>query len=195
VPKKRRIAADAAERRRQILDAARDVFARRGYHAATIDDIVAATGVARGTFYLYFDDKRAVFEALIDGFSARIAMAVVIGLSIFDNAQYILLARDPARLNSLSWIADAEEVEAALEWMNTHLENEGVIASTNPALVYLRTGRTAVAFDDPPNDWKSWRRRGVRYVACLFPLDLPASSNGGYKVLYRSPGRLWVIEI
>ena len=76
MPKKRRIAADAAERRRQILDAARDVFARRGYHAATIDDIVAATGVARGTFYLYFDDKRAVFEALIDGFSARIAMAV-----------------------------------------------------------------------------------------------------------------------
>ena len=126
---------------------------------------------------------------------ARIAMAVVIGLSIFDNAQYILLARDPARLNSLSWIADAEEVEAALEWMNTHLENEGVIASTNPALVYLRTGRTAVAFDDPPNDWKSWRRRGVRYVACLFPLELPASSNGEYKVLYRSPGRLWIIEI
>ena len=49
------------ERRQQILTVARDVFARRGYHAAKIDDIVAAAGIARGTFYLYFEDKRAIF--------------------------------------------------------------------------------------------------------------------------------------
>jgi AcrR family transcriptional regulator len=64
------------ERRQQILVAARDVFAKRGYHQATIDDIVAATGVARGTFYLYFEDKRAVFEDLIDRFSAQLTMAI-----------------------------------------------------------------------------------------------------------------------
>ena len=46
-----------AERRQQILTVARDVFARRGYHQSTIDDIVAEAGVARGTFYLYFEDK------------------------------------------------------------------------------------------------------------------------------------------
>ena len=64
------------ERRQQILAAARDVFAKRGYHQATIDDIVAATGVARGTFYLYFEDKRAVFEDLIDRFSAQLTMTI-----------------------------------------------------------------------------------------------------------------------
>jgi AcrR family transcriptional regulator len=65
-----------AERRQQILMAARDVFAKRGYHQATIDDVVAAAGVARGTFYLYFEDKRAVFEDLIDRFSAQLTVAI-----------------------------------------------------------------------------------------------------------------------
>lgn len=64
------------ERREQILGVARDVFARRGYHQATIDDIVAQAGVARGTFYLYFEDKRAVFSALIDRFAGRLTQAI-----------------------------------------------------------------------------------------------------------------------
>jgi AcrR family transcriptional regulator len=64
------------ERRQQILSAARDVFARRGYHQTTIDDIVAEAGVARGTYYLYFEDKRAVFADLIDRFFNQISMAI-----------------------------------------------------------------------------------------------------------------------
>lgn len=71
-----RAAQAKAERREQILAAARDVFAKRGYHQATIDDIVAQAGVARGTFYLYFVDKRAVFSELIDSFATRITQAI-----------------------------------------------------------------------------------------------------------------------
>jgi AcrR family transcriptional regulator len=63
-------------RRQQILDRARDVFAKKGYHAAKIDDVVAAAGVARGTFYLYFHDKRSIFEELVSRFFQRIAFAV-----------------------------------------------------------------------------------------------------------------------
>ena len=66
-----------AERRQQILSVARDVFARRGYHAAKVDDIVAAAGVARGTFYLYFQDKRAIFGEIVDRTIARIGIAIV----------------------------------------------------------------------------------------------------------------------
>jgi AcrR family transcriptional regulator len=65
------------ERRQQILAVARDVFARRGYHAAKIDDIVAAAGVARGTFYLYFQDKRTIFEEIVDRTIAKVGMAIV----------------------------------------------------------------------------------------------------------------------
>jgi AcrR family transcriptional regulator len=65
------------ERRQSILNHARDVFAKRGYHTAKIDDIVAAAGVARGTFYLYFEDKRAIFEEIVDRTIARLGMAIL----------------------------------------------------------------------------------------------------------------------
>lgn len=67
---------DREARRQQILDRARDVFARRGYHQAKIDDIVAAAGVARGTFYLYFQDKRAIFEELFRRFWQKIVVSM-----------------------------------------------------------------------------------------------------------------------
>jgi AcrR family transcriptional regulator len=65
-----------AARREQILNNAREIFARRGYHAATIDDIVAAAGIARGTFYLYFTDKRDIFEEIVDRALARLGAAI-----------------------------------------------------------------------------------------------------------------------
>jgi len=75
--RKRQTAADAkATRRQEILQAARDVFAKHGYHAAKVEDIVHAAGVARGTFYLYFEDKRAIFEEIVDRLLVRFGMAI-----------------------------------------------------------------------------------------------------------------------
>src|SRR5437764_7084678 len=48
-----------------ILEAARKVFANKGFNDATVDDIANAAGVAKGTVYLYYSSKREVyFEAL-----------------------------------------------------------------------------------------------------------------------------------
>jgi len=49
-----------AQRREQILSAARDVFKEKGYETATISEVVRRAGVAQGTFYLYFDSKKSV---------------------------------------------------------------------------------------------------------------------------------------
>ena len=54
-----------ASRRSAILLAARSRFARRGYHRTSIDDIIAEAGIARGTFYLHFESKRAIFDELL----------------------------------------------------------------------------------------------------------------------------------
>ncbi|HEY0469821.1 MAG TPA: TetR/AcrR family transcriptional regulator [Polyangiaceae bacterium] len=75
--KKKSGALQKTERRQQILSVAREAFAKRGYHQTTIDDIVAQAGVARGTFYLYFEDKRAVFSDLVDRFAGQLSMAIV----------------------------------------------------------------------------------------------------------------------
>src|SRR5258706_10958838 len=84
-PAAKKTALPKSERRQQILSVARDGFARRGYHQNTIDDIALQAGVARGTFYLYFEDKRAVFSDLIFRFASQLTMAIV--LIVTDYAQ------------------------------------------------------------------------------------------------------------
>jgi AcrR family transcriptional regulator len=53
------------ERRKQILDAAIDIFSQKGFAAATIPEIAEAAGLAAGTLYLYFPNKRDLFMASI----------------------------------------------------------------------------------------------------------------------------------
>lgn len=67
---------DPDQRRAQLLAAARAVFARRGYHDASVADIIAEAGVARGTFYNYFESKRAVFQAVLDALTEGIAAVI-----------------------------------------------------------------------------------------------------------------------
>jgi AcrR family transcriptional regulator len=58
-------AAKAAERRSAILKAALDEFSERGFAAARLDDVARRAGVAKGTIYLYFKDKEALFQELV----------------------------------------------------------------------------------------------------------------------------------
>lgn len=58
--------------RNAIIEAARAVFARIGYDAANIRDIIRETDLASGTFYNYFKSKEEVFEALADDAVKRI---------------------------------------------------------------------------------------------------------------------------
>jgi AcrR family transcriptional regulator len=54
-----------AERRQAILAAALTEFSARGFAAARLDDVAVAAGIAKGTIYLYFRDKEALFQELI----------------------------------------------------------------------------------------------------------------------------------
>lgn len=54
------------ERRRALLQAAREVFARRGLAATKMTDLAAAAGISYGLVYHYFPDKESVFVALVD---------------------------------------------------------------------------------------------------------------------------------
>src|ERR1700676_238021 len=52
-------------RPQEILEAALAVFAEKGFAAARMDDIALRARVSKGTIYLYFPSKEAVFKALI----------------------------------------------------------------------------------------------------------------------------------
>lgn len=73
----RRGEASKRARRAQIKEAALGVFSERGYHDTSVSDVVAAAGVARGTFYLYFDGKEAIFLELLDDLFAHLESNIV----------------------------------------------------------------------------------------------------------------------
>ena len=53
-------------RREEILKSAISAFSRKGYHNTSISDIIEKAGIARGTFYLYFENKRQIFDSVLD---------------------------------------------------------------------------------------------------------------------------------
>ena len=64
------------DRRAQLLVSARTVFASLGYHRASVSDIITEAGVARGTFYNYFESKRACFQAVLSEMMNSVSAAV-----------------------------------------------------------------------------------------------------------------------
>src|SRR5437763_12580591 len=53
-------------RRKQILDAATQVFAEKGFHRATIKDVARVAGIADGTIYTYFSSKTDVLLGILN---------------------------------------------------------------------------------------------------------------------------------
>lgn len=58
--------------RLRLLEAAELVFAEQGYHEASIVKITERAGIGLGTFYLYFDSKQSIFEALVIDLNRRV---------------------------------------------------------------------------------------------------------------------------
>ena len=52
-------------RPQQILDAARRTFARKGFFGATLDDVAREAGITKGTIYLYYASKQALFSEMM----------------------------------------------------------------------------------------------------------------------------------
>lgn len=65
------------ERVKSLIDAALGLFLSRGLDIVTIDDITQATGVAKGTFYRYFDDKESLVEAIVAPVRAEMLAALL----------------------------------------------------------------------------------------------------------------------
>ena len=78
-------AAEVRNKRQQILDAAGVVFARKGYHKATVDEIIALADTGKGTVYNYFVNKEQLFYTLIQERSA----------SFEQNSEAILSSAEP----------------------------------------------------------------------------------------------------
>ena len=69
-PPRRRLS--AAERREELLDAAVEVFARDGYHRASLEDIAGVAGVSKALIYEHFASKRELHDELVLAYAGKI---------------------------------------------------------------------------------------------------------------------------
>jgi len=72
----RTLSGRGARTRGRLLEAAEQIFAEVGYHEASIVKITEIAGVAQGTFYLYFEGKKQIFDELVRDLNQRVRHAM-----------------------------------------------------------------------------------------------------------------------
>ena len=87
--KRARRAEQGAEKRQLILAAALEEFSQRGFAATRLEDVAKRADVAKGTIYLYFSDKEALFQELL-----RAEISPVIGM-----LEVLLAGKQPANIS------------------------------------------------------------------------------------------------
>ena len=134
-----------ARKRADLQQEALDLFLRQGYAATSIEQVAAAAGVARGTYYLYFDDKEALFREL--------------AAQVLDPATDALLAAQESLETSVS----AEAAQAAYLQMGASLA-EAIRDNPLVAKLYYRELRNP----GPVGDWLRTRSGQLdRFVEAL----------------------------
>ncbi len=65
----------------QIIETGKKLFSKNGYQATSINEIIHKAGIATGTFYLYFDDKFALYSYLLAKYRKSIRKAISEGIA------------------------------------------------------------------------------------------------------------------
>ena len=153
---------EKAQRRDDILRAAREIFFQRGFHTVTVDDIAVAAEVGKGTVYLYFNTKETILaHLLLEGLDrlvadlktayafdeawdarTRLRRGAIAYLKFFqNNPEYyrLLMAFDRGQFQAAIDPAVYQEVLArsldGIEWLERAVkqaQTEGLITVENP---------------------------------------------------------------
>jgi AcrR family transcriptional regulator len=132
--------------REQLVTEATRLFAERGFDATSVEAVLDAAGVSRGSLYHHFRSKEALFEAVLDAAEARIGEATMLAaLGAGDDPvgalragalEWIRLAGDPVVQRIV--LVDAPAVLGWERWREIEEQN---------ALGMLRAGLQAIADD------------------------------------------------
>ncbi len=116
-----RISKDPHERRSELIACAQNLFYANGYEKTSVSDIVNEVGVAKGTFYYYFDSKQAILEAMVD---ELIAYSVALIRPIIDDPTLNATEKWNKAFRIVgSWKADRKSEMIALMQMMQSDEN------------------------------------------------------------------------
>lgn len=156
-----------AAKRAQVLDGARRVFLAKGFAAASMGEIARAAGVSKGTLYVYFESKTALFHALIEEMKRRTAERLTtfdpenrdLEAVLTDFAErFITELTDPAHVSLVRAVIGASE--AFPEVGRSFFEHSAAYGARRlAAYLSMRMGDGVLAPDDP--DDAAWRLIGM----------------------------------
>lgn len=124
-------------RRAEIVQAARTVFARRGFAHAIMDEIAREARIAKGTIYLYFPSKHEIYKAVLDHDMKELKRSTLDGLDAAANLKEKIRAFAVARI---------EKAEASKDFFR-------IMDSESGALSYTRS------------QYRDWLREPVHRLA------------------------------
>lgn len=146
-------AAVKAQTERQILDAGRDLFQRRGFGATSTRDIAHRAGIASGTLFNYFDSKEALARAIIDGALDEGVEAYGNGQRTTDSVAEALFALIVRQLHALEGLESA--VEGALG---------SIVGAWDTSAAHVEAAATILARDGADAGWSEMAIRLYRVV-------------------------------
>jgi AcrR family transcriptional regulator len=141
----------APERRQQLLDAAKRLVGRQGFHSLSIESVAREAGITRPIIYTHFDDLRGLMEALIDRELVRaldqLAAVLPASLAEGDPAQVLLGALrgylEVVRADPVTWRLVLMPPEGAPAVLRDHITKgraEVVAGLTSVVATGLRSG-------------------------------------------------------
>jgi hypothetical protein len=125
----------------------------------------------------------------------RIFMFCVLALYGYDHFAYI--RGQLQNTKSSEWITEYNESLEVMQWMRTHLPPDSIVASNNPAFVFLYSERKAISCERPLENAEQWKQIGVRYMVVLesHGRTLLDGQEQKYPVLYRSMNNMRVVDL
>lgn len=116
-------------RRADLLNAAREIFAERGYEATTVSEVVSRAGVAQGTFYLYFPSKMHLVLALSQEMQEQIEFAIREAYTQTEDLNELIEKSVRATFHTMWQYRDVLSVmHTGAHWVDAPAERERTVA-------------------------------------------------------------------
>ncbi|HZR40801.1 MAG TPA: TetR/AcrR family transcriptional regulator [Ktedonobacteraceae bacterium] len=119
------------DRRAELLNIAREIFAEKGFEATTISEIVARAGVAQGTFYWYFPSKNSLMVALAKEMRHQIKRTLLNSYSQSEDLQTMIEKSVTGAFRIMEQYRDVLTIIrfSATHWLGTPSDRERVFSS------------------------------------------------------------------
>lgn len=170
-----RILKEPEIRKNEILDAAEELFAQKGFDGTSTNDILEKAGIARGTLYYHFKSKEDIMDALIERINVRVLSAAKEIASDKSIPVFERLLRAVSALN----VSDTTVLEHVHKPQNALMHQKiqkTVISSIPPILTeIIRDGIREGLFDTPFPD--ECMEMAVIYLNTIFDGDMIELSN------------------